>query len=147
MIYTDSAKYALRAVTHIAGHDDPQAPVSATEIAEAEGIPPYYMAKVLQDLARAKVLKSVRGRGGGFRLAQPANKTHVLDVIAAVEDIGRITEECVLGLDECNDTVSCPMHDTWKRFRESLLKRLGRMTVADLAKEMKRKRRGLAAAL
>lgn len=141
MIYTDSGKYAIRAMTYIAGQADPDSPVSAADVAAAEEIPPFYMAKVLQDLGRAGILKSLRGRGGGFTLTKPADKIPIMDVLDAVEDTQRIKHDCVLGLDECNDSVSCPMHRTWKRFRESLLKRLNDMTVSDLVVELKRKRR------
>ena len=143
MIYTDSGKYAIRAMTYIASCDDVDLPTSAADVAAAENIPPFYMAKVLQDLGRAGILKSLRGRGGGFTLARPAKQIPVMDVLDAVEDTHRITHDCVLGLDECNDTVSCPLHRTWKRFRESLLKRLNDMSVADLVMELKRKRRYL----
>ena len=143
MIYTDSGKYAIRAVTHMAGRENLEEPVSAAEIAAAEGIPPFYMAKVLQDLARADILDSLRGRGGGFVLRGPPKKLRVLDVLDAVEDIRRLTKECILGLDDCTDDAPCPLHVTWKRFRESLLGRLERLTVADLATELARKRKTL----
>ena len=143
MIYTDSGKYAIRAVTFIASREHPDNPVSAADVAAAEQIPPYYLAKVLQDLARADILDSVRGRGGGFLLRRDAKEIGVMEVLEAVENVRRLTKECVLGLDECDDSVSCPMHRTWKRFRESLLKRLGTMTVRDLVVELRRKRRYL----
>jgi Rrf2 family protein len=141
MIYTDSGRYAIRAMTFIASQDDTAQPVAAADVAAAEEIPPFYMAKVLQDLGRAGILKSLRGRGGGFTMTRPADKIPVMEVLEAVEDTQRIRLDCVLGLDECNDTVSCPMHRTWKRFRESLLARVNDMTVKDLVVELKRKRR------
>ena len=141
MIYTDSGKYAIRALTYLASRAGEGRPVSAAEVADAEGIPPYYLAKVMQDLARARVLHSVRGRGGGFVLKRPPEKIFVLEILDAVENIGRITHECVLGLDECNDEVSCPLHSIWKRFRESLMERMVEMTLADLVVELERKRR------
>lgn len=140
MIRTDSGKYAIRAMAYIATREAPGSPVSAAEVAEAEGIPPYYLAKVLQDLARAGILESVRGRGGGFRMVRAADDIHVLEVLAAVEDIAKLTTDCVLGLDECNDLAPCPMHNTWKAFRERLLGKLEEMTVEDLVLELARKR-------
>lgn len=140
MIQTDSGKYAVRALAYIAGREDPGQPISAAEVAEAENIPPYYLAKVLQDLARAGILSSVRGRGGGFRMTQSPEEIHVLDVLRAVENVKRLTEDCVLGLDSCSDDVPCPMHSTWKSFREVLLTRLEVLTVADLVEELARKR-------
>lgn len=130
-------------MAYIAVREDPTTLVSAAEIAEAESIPPYYLAKVLQDLARSGILSSVRGRGGGFRMARAAEEIRVLEVLAAVENVRALTSECVLGLDECNDEVSCPLHNTWKRVRDRLMLRLEQMTVADLAVELRRKRRYL----
>ncbi len=140
MIYTDSGKYAIRALTFMAAQDDQKTPASAADVAEAENIPPYYLAKVLQDLARADLLNSVRGRGGGFLLKRPAEEIKVMEILEAVENIRRLTTECVLGLDECNDEVSCPLHDTWKQFRESLLENLDKLTLRDLVIELDKKR-------
>jgi len=140
MIYTDSGKYAIRALTFMAAQDDQKTPASAADVAEAENIPPYYLAKVLQDLARADLLNSVRGRGGGFLLKRPAEEIKVMEILEAVENIRRLTTECVLGLDQCNDEVSCPLHDTWKQFRESLLENLDKLTLRDLVLELDKKR-------
>ncbi len=140
MIQTDSGKYAIRAMAYIAAREDPSEPISAAEIAEAEGIPPYYLAKVLQDLARAGILASVRGRGGGFRITHAPDEIHLLDVLGAVENIKKLTEDCVLGLDSCSELVPCPLHTQWKAFRDLMLSRLEVMTVSDLARELERKR-------
>ncbi len=140
MIHTDSGKYALRALTHLAAQEHRQKPVSAADVAAAENIPPFYLAKVLQDLARADLLKSVRGRGGGFFLKRAPEDIKVLDILEAVEDTRRLTTECVLGLDECNDDVPCPLHETWKRFREILLSDLAKLTLHSLVLELAKKR-------
>lgn len=140
MIYTDSGKYAIRALTYMASQETQDVPASAADVAAAENIPPYYLAKVLQDLARADLLNSVRGRGGGFLLKRPAKDIKVLEILEAVENIKRITTECVLGLDQCDDSVLCPMHETWKKFREEFLARITNLTLADLADELSRKR-------
>ncbi len=132
MIQSDSGKYAVRAVAYIARQASRATPISAAEVAQAEGIPPYYLAKVLQDLAKVGVLVSVRGRGGGFLLARPPGEIFVVEVLGAVEDIERLRTECILGLDECHDEVGCPMHQTWKGYRERLLGLLEQMTVTDL---------------
>ena len=140
MIYTDSGKYAIRAITYLAACPEELLPVSAADVAESESIPPYYLAKVLQDLARVGILESVRGRGGGFLLKNSPDEIRVMDVLRAVENTNRLTEDCVLGIAECNDDVPCPMHETWQSFRASLLSKLENMTVTDLVEEMERKR-------
>ncbi len=145
MIQTDSGRYAIRALAYIARRDDPTRPISAAEVADAEAIPPYYLAKVLQDLARAHILSSVRGRGGGFRMTRSPDDIRVLEVLQAVENVKRLTQDCVLGLDRCDDDVPCPMHSTWTSFREVLLARLERLTVADLVEELARERSSIGA--
>ena len=140
MLNTDSAKYAVRAVANMAGRDDLVRPVSAAEIADDENLPQYYLAKVMQDLVRARILKSTRGRGGGFILAKAPEETPVIDVVSAVEDVERFEHDCILGLNSCTDTAPCPMHDQWKPVRTAIMSTVRTMTVADLATEMARKK-------
>ncbi len=140
MIYTGSAKYAIRAMVCLAVNNGDGRPFSAAGVAEAEQIPPFYLAKVLQDLGRAGLLKSARGRGGGFYLSRPADEITLLEVVSAVEDPRRLEEECVLGIDECTDDTPCPMHETWKAFRDGALEALRSLTVAELVEEMERKK-------
>jgi len=141
MIYTGSARYAIRAMVRLAIEDGEGQPFSAAGVAEAEQIPPFYLAKVLQDLGRAGLLKSARGRGGGFYLSRPAEEITLFEVVAAVEDPRRLESECVLGIDECSDEAPCPMHETWKAFRDSALDALHTLTVARLVEELQRKQR------
>ena len=141
MIYTGSAKYAIRAMVCLAAHNGQGRPFSAAGVAEAENIPPFYLAKVLQDLGRAGLLKSARGRGGGFFLSRPADEIFLIDVVQAVEDPRRLEKECILGIDECNDETPCPLHETWRSFRDGALDSLRALTVADLVLEVVRKKR------
>jgi len=141
MIYTGSAKYAIRAMVCLAVNNGDGRPFSAAGVAEAEQIPPFYLAKVLQDLGRAGLLKSARGRGGGFYLSRPADEITLIEVIAAVEDSRRLEIECVLGIDDCNDKAPCPMHETWKGFRDGALEALRTLTVARLVEELQRKQK------
>jgi len=142
MIYTDSSKYAIRAMIYLAANCKDGAPIAAGEIAEAEGIPPFYLAKILQDLTRATLLKSARGRGGGFRLTNPPEEVSVYEIVQAAENIGRLTEECILGIEVCSDDVPCPLHSTWGEFRDSFLTSLKELSIADMALEMQRKKSG-----
>lgn len=141
MIYTGSARYAIRAMVRLAIEDGDGKPFSAAGVAEAEQIPPFYLAKVLQDLGRAGLLKSARGRGGGFYLSRPAEEITLFEVVAAVEDPRRLETECVLGIEDCSDEAPCPMHETWKAFRDGALEALHTLTVARLVEELQRKQR------
>lgn len=67
----------------------------ADQISQATGIPVEYLRKVLQRLTRARLVVSERGRGGGFRLAKPAARVNLLDIVEAIE--GPIDEVAFLG--------------------------------------------------
>lgn len=91
---SQTAEYALRAVAWLAVHPGL---ATAEAIAEQTRVPARYMAKVLGTLARAGIVAGRRGVGGGFRLARDPAQLTLLDVVAAVEPIQRITT-CPLGL-------------------------------------------------
>jgi Rrf2 family protein len=66
---------------------DPTRHISAAEIASKYDVSPHHLAKVLSELARAGVVESVRGVGGGYRFAGNARRLTLMDVIAMFEDI------------------------------------------------------------
>lgn len=145
MIRTETGKYAIRAIVFLARHDGEANPIAAAEIAEAERIPPYYLAKILQDLVRSGILESVRGRGGGFRLVDRPREISVFRALEAIEPLGYLSEECILGLERCSDDVPCPLHDLWSAFRNRYTAEVRELTVADLADASEQKRAALLA--
>jgi Rrf2 family protein len=88
--------------------NDGGGPRTALEIAGAARVRAGYLAKVLQLLARAGLVTSQRGLGGGFALARPAREISVLDVVQAVEPLHRIAR-CPVNLPEHRRGL-CPLH-------------------------------------
>jgi Rrf2 family protein len=103
---SSTGEYALRAVAFLASQDG--VPRTAQEIAAETQVPAGYLAKVLQQLARAGVVRSQRGLGGGFALTRPPEGLSVLEVVNAVDPIRRI-ERCPLGLPEHASSL-CKLH-------------------------------------
>ena len=66
---------------------DPERHISAAEIAEKHGVSPHHLAKVLAELARAGIVDSVRGAGGGYRFVGNARRLTLMDIIQMFEDI------------------------------------------------------------
>jgi Rrf2 family protein len=133
---TQTSEYALRAMVYLARKgEDKYAGVK--EIAKATEVPSNYLAKILQQLAKAGVLESQKGFGGGFRVAGKLNTINLLAVVDPLENISRF-KRCVLGQRECNDEVACPLHDAWKRICNEYLGSLERTTLQDVA-EFRRK--------
>jgi Rrf2 family protein len=82
---------ALYSLVEFAG--DPLRHISAAEIAQKYEVSPHHLAKVLAELARAGIVQSVRGVGGGYRFAANARRLTLLDVISRFEDVGSGTTE------------------------------------------------------
>jgi Rrf2 family protein len=72
---------------------DPVRHISAAEIAQKYEVSPHHLAKVLAELARAGIVESVRGVGGGYRFAANARRLTLFDVIARFEDVGSAATE------------------------------------------------------
>lgn len=102
---SQTAEYALRAAAFLAEAESAQTTV---QIAAATQVPSGYLAKVLQALVRAGVVRSQRGLGGGFVLALPPSELSVYDVVQAVDPIARITR-CPLNNPD-HATELCALH-------------------------------------
>lgn len=100
-----TAEYALRVVVSLAG--EPGRIESADRLAVQTKVPRRYLHKVLQDLARAELVQSRSGPGGGYSAARPADDITILDVVNAVAPLERI-RHCPLGLP--SHTRLCPLH-------------------------------------
>jgi Rrf2 family nitric oxide-sensitive transcriptional repressor len=112
-MFSQTVEYALRAVVHLAD----QAPAARTtdQIASATLVPKAYLSKVLQGLCHAGIVQSKRGLGGGMVLTKSPSDLTILEVVNAVEPIGRI-RECPLGL-AAHGVHLCPLH---KRLDQAL---------------------------
>jgi Rrf2 family protein len=64
------------------------APVPVARLAELHDVSATYLAKQMQSLSRAGIVRSVQGQAGGYALARPAEEVSVLDVVEAVEGRG-----------------------------------------------------------
>jgi Rrf2 family protein len=105
-VLSQTTEYALRAVAHLAAQPGDQSPTTL-QISQASKVPSNYLAKVLQALSRAGIIRSQRGRGGGHVLARDPAKLTVLEVVNAVDPLPRI-QSCPLGLEHHIEL--CPLH-------------------------------------
>ena len=124
-----TAEYALRAVVWLAR--EPDETDSADDLAERTKVPRRYLHKVLQDLVRAKLVRSQPGPGGGYALAKHPEKIAILDVVNAVAPLERI-RSCPLGL--TSHTRLCPLHKELDKVYAATEAALARVTIDELLK-------------
>lgn len=132
MIISQACKYGLRAMVYLAEHG--AQPVLSRDIARELRIPEHFLAKILQDLSKNRLLDSFKGRGGGFCLARAPDQITLLEVVEAIDgpDFG---QGCVLGLPECSDESPCPLHYQWSDIRATILQMLSRTTMEHVVNE------------
>ena len=126
------ADYAVRAAAELAAAND-EKPVKAERIATAQGIPLNFLENILGELRHAGIVRSHRGAEGGFRLAKPAEKLTVADVIRAVE--GPLAS--VRGgppEDAEYDGAASSLPRVWIAVRANLRRVLEQVTIADIAR-------------
>ena len=131
-MFSRSAEYAIRAMTFLALQPAGKL-TGAREIAESEHIPTQFLWKILQNLARRRLVRSFKGARGGYELARPGERITIEDIVAATDE-SIVTQGCVLGLAVCSEEKPCPLHHTWKEIRERLIAMLEQTTLADLAR-------------
>ena len=128
------ADYALMSMKHLALRPESGASSSAREIAEAYAIPLELLAKVLQRLVRARLLVSVQGTRGGYRLSRPAAAITVADVIQAVDGPVTVTA-CSPDDHQCDQFRTCSIRDPLWRIKSRILETLTTVSLAELAAE------------
>jgi len=124
------ADYAVRAVFELARRE-PGAVVHTCDIAAAQSIPGARLTKVIQDLARADVVRTQRGQSGGVTLARGADRITVREVVEAVEGPILLCR-CRQRVEPCGDE-ACDTHDFWSGVERLLAEELQATTFAALA--------------
>jgi Rrf2 family protein len=126
--------YAVYALVYLAGAE-PGKPSASHAIAQAVGMPERFLLKVLVALGRARLVLSLRGPFGGYRLARPAKDISLLDVVEAVEGPVRgSVPEAATGAD-ARTRIDPRLQAACDGAAEVIRRNLGRVSVAELTKE------------
>jgi Rrf2 family protein len=132
-----SEEYGLRCLIQVS-RSASGAPVSISQIADAEGLSPEYTAKLLRVLRLGGLVESVRGAEGGYRLARPAE---AISVWSALEVLGGafFSEEfceCHGGLQrKCVRSTDCGLRALWRAVQAALRETLSGIHLADLQRD------------
>jgi Rrf2 family protein len=124
------ADYAIRALLELAAAGE--APVRAEAIARAQGIPSKFLLNLLVDLRRARLVVSQRGRIGGYRLARPAVKITLADVIRAIDGpLAGVRDDAPEDVTYVGPAET--LREVWIALRASMRQVLEATTVGDVA--------------
>jgi Rrf2 family protein len=130
MRLTRASSYALHAAVYMAGQKQNR-PVPSHIIARARGIPERFLLKVLKPLVTSRILHSVKGPNGGYRLARPGSAVSMLEIVEAVD--GPLRGQAPLSLEENDNPLNRKLEAICRQCAEQTRRQLERVKLTDLA--------------
>lgn len=135
MRLTTKGRFAVTAMLDLALNESINGnakPVTLAGISERQEISLSYLEQLFSRLRRQGLVSSVRGPGGGYRVAKAHSDISVSDIIAAVDELIDATQ-CG-GQENCRDTGRCMTHDLWASLNDKILDYLSGVSLADMVK-------------
>ena len=127
-------EYGLRCLLRIGNSISPEG-LTIPDISKMEGLTPANVAKLLRILRLGGFIESARGRSGGYKLARPADRIIVGEVLTVLG--GKIYEETFCGshtgaIDVCNHIIDCSMRSLWRSVQNAVNLVLNRITLREM---------------
>ena len=136
MRLTTKGRFAVTAMIDLAQRQS-NGPVTLAGISERQKISLSYLEQLFGKLRRHSIVASVRGPGGGYRLARGMGEVSVADIIAAVDEPLDATN-CG-GRENCADEQRCMTHDLWTNLNKRMHEYLASVSLFDLVNQPKAK--------
>lgn len=138
MILTTKGRYAVVSMLYIAKYGEDRS-ISLAEISNLQNISLNYLEQIFAKLKKAGLVVSVRGPGGGYKLAKSADETYTYSVTKAVEEEIVITKCGNNSEHTClPKSVKCLAHDLWSKLENDITDYLQNVTLADVLNASKK---------
>src|ERR671913_1004898 len=124
---SSEGRYALRALVYLARVGER---VTADRISTEAHIPRRLLARILAKLSHAGLVETEQGRGGGSRLARPANKITLREAVETVEGPFGVAR-CIMEDRACGEGAPCALHEAWEEGQRAILEYLDDQTLQD----------------
>lgn len=136
--------YSVRAIIDIATHSR-NSPVSLSNISKRQDISLHYLEQLFMKLRRSKLVKSVRGPGGGYLLAKKPKEISIGDILFSVEEPVAPAKICLTtnnkntkGANYCNKIDECVSRLVWQKLADKMKEILDSIFLDSLCKEQER---------
>jgi len=135
---SNTSKYAIRAAIYLAlNARNEEKKIGIRKISADLNIPSPFLAKILQVLAKRKLLSSTKGPNAGFSLAKESKKITLYDIVTVI-DGNDIFHKCLISMRTCHeDNTPCPVHQKYEPIRNEIIKLFKEQNIDDLAKDIK----------
>jgi Rrf2 family transcriptional regulator, iron-sulfur cluster assembly transcription factor len=132
---SNSCRYGIRAIIYIASQPRDNGKTGIRQIAKDLDLPTPFLAKILQELAKKKILNSSKGPYGGFSLLKDPEKITLFEIVRTIDGDDVFTN-CLIhnGTCKCVDKSknACPIHDYYANIRSDLLDLFNNTNILDL---------------
>jgi len=132
---SNSCRYGIRAIVYLASHYPEKNNIGIKQISADLELPTPFLAKILQQLAKNKIISSTKGPNGGFSFLKKPESITLFDIVRIIdgEDIFR---NCIIHDGTCSDVrkskKSCPVHDDYSKVRNELIGLFKSKTIGEL---------------
>ncbi|MCK4662688.1 MAG: Rrf2 family transcriptional regulator [Bacteroidales bacterium] len=133
---SNASKYAIRAVLYLAVNDDKEKNIGIKQISKELKIPSPYLSKILQSLAKHKLLSSTKGPHGGFALRMLPEEISLMDIVKII-DGPDFFNTCLIGLKSCTEIEKddvCQIHNKYAPIKNQLEKLFKEQTIESIIK-------------
>ena len=135
MKLSTKGRYGLRAMIDLASHEEGGA-VSIASISERQNISESYLEQLVRPLRKAGFIESVRGAGGGYVLAKPADSISVGHVLRVLEGgLEAVTCSVNEGLGGCDAADFCVTRFVWQRINEGITNAVDSISLGELVQQ------------
>ncbi|MBS5702652.1 MAG: Rrf2 family transcriptional regulator [Butyricicoccus pullicaecorum] len=133
MLISSKGRYALRLMIYIAALGDAEGKIALREVADREHISQKYLEQLVRPLMKAGLLRSVRGKGGGYRMNKPAEQCTVGSILRLTE--GSLAPVACLDKKpvQCARAGECRTLPMWQKLDTLINEFFDGVTIADLA--------------
>ena len=134
---SSTCKYGIRAIVYIAGNSKKGEKIGIKKISEDLELPMPFLAKILQQMVKRKILISSKGPHGGFSMARDPREIYISEVVKAI-DGEDVFHRCVLHNENCISTersrTPCILHNDYVKARNKIEKLFETKTVQNLVR-------------
>ena len=123
-------RYSVTTIMDLALHEG-GGPVALADISARQGLSLSYLEQLFAQLRRHGLVRGVRGPGGGYRLARPADRISIADIILAVEQ--PVDATACAGDEDCEAGSRCLTHDLWAELSGHIQTFLAGISLAELS--------------
>lgn len=132
---SSSCRYGIRAVIYLASQPSTNGKTGIKQISKDLDLPSPFLAKILQQLAKQKILSSSKGPHGGFSLLKDPRKITLIDIVNTIDGYDTFTD-CIMHNGSCEGVEKegkhCPLHEDYEKSRKELIKLFSNRTIHEL---------------